>query len=191
MKRLVIFASGSGTNADNICSYFANHNDIKVAALFCNKAKAGVLLKMVKYDIPTETFDKEQLANEDFFSAKLSSYEPDIIVLAGFLWLIPQYLISQYPNKIINIHPALLPKYGGKGMYGEHIHKAVLANKEKEHGITIHLVNEKYDEGKHLFRHTFAIGENETLQALKQKIAAAEMKYFPEVIRDYVQAIEP
>jgi phosphoribosylglycinamide formyltransferase-1 len=183
LKRIVIFASGSGTNAQNICEKFAHHSNIQVAALFCNNPKAKVIERMEPFKVPVHVFNKEVFKNEQAFSALLSTYQPDLIVLAGFLWLIPDYLVKKYPNKIINIHPALLPKFGGKGMYGHHVHEAVLAAKEKEHGITIHFVNEKYDEGQPIFQAKFDVPEQATLEVLQTNIAALEMQYFPEAIQ--------
>jgi len=142
LKNIIIFASGSGTNAQNICEQFVDNPNIKVAALFCNNPHAMVIERMKQFNIPVHVFNRETFKNEQEFSALLNQYQPNLLVLAGFLWLIPEYLVKQYPNKIINIHPALLPKFGGKGMYGHHVHEAVLATKEKEHGITIHFVNE-------------------------------------------------
>ena len=183
MKNIVLFASGSGTNAENIAKYFAQSSDIKVAALFCNNSKAGVIARMNKLNIPVVLFNKTDFANEAHFNQLLEPYSPDLLVLAGFLWLIPAYLVKAYPNKIINIHPALLPKFGGKGMYGHHVHEAVLAKGEKDHGITIHFVNEKYDEGNPIVQAKFDVEKDDTLETIQQKIAKLEMFYFPEAIK--------
>ena len=156
--------------------------------MFCNNPQAGVIQRMEKLGIPVELFNKSTFQNESDFLALLQSYQPDLIVLAGFLWLIPEYLIKHYPNKIINIHPALLPKFGGKGMYGHHVHEAVLAAKEKEHGITIHFVNEKYDEGAPIFQAKFEVPAQADLATLQQQIAALEMQYFPEAIKRVLAA---
>ncbi len=183
MKNIILFASGSGTNVENICTHFANHDSIKVAALFCNNQQAGVLERIKRFNIPVHVFNRAEFKDEAYFSALLQQYKPDLLVLAGFLWLMPEYLIKQYPNKIINIHPALLPKFGGKGMYGHHIHEAVLAKKETEHGITIHFVNEHYDKGLPIFQAKFTIEPHFTLTDLQKNIAALEMTYFPEAIK--------
>ena len=187
-KNIVIFASGSGTNAENIARYFASSHEVTVQAVFCNNPQAGVIKRMEPLGIPVELFNKSTFHNEADFLALLQSYQPDLIVLAGFLWLIPEYLIKHYPNKIINIHPALLPKYGGKGMYGHHVHEAVLAAKEKEHGITIHFVNEKYDEGAPIFQAKFEVPEQANIALIQQQIAALEMQYFPEAIKRILAA---
>ena len=183
MKNIVIFASGSGTNAQNICENFANHPSIKVVALFCNNPNAKVIERMKPFNIPVHVFNKATFNDSQLFNELLHPYQPDLIVLAGFLWLMPEYLVKQFPNKIINIHPALLPKFGGKGMYGEHVHQAVLAQKEKEHGITIHFVNEKYDEGATIFQAKFDVKPNYQLADIQQQIAALEMQYFPIAIK--------
>lgn len=182
MKNVVLFASGTGTNAENICVYFKSHPTIKVVALFCNNPQAGVIAKMQQHQIPVELFTKAELNNSTVFGQRLQAYAPDLIVLAGFLWLIPAYLVQRYPNKIINIHPALLPAYGGKGMYGMHVHQAVIAQGEKTHGITIHLVNEQYDEGEYLFQQSFAVTPTDTPETVAAKIAVLEMTHFPQVI---------
>lgn len=143
---------------------------------------------MQPFGVPVHVFNRAQFADETHFTDLLSQYNPDLIVLAGFLWLMPPYLVKAYPGRIINIHPALLPKYGGKGMYGHHVHEAVLASKEKEHGITIHFVNEKYDEGKAVFQAKFEVAPGATLEDIQEKIAALEMQYFPEAIRRVLAA---
>lgn len=183
MKNIVIFASGSGTNAQNICEQFAGHPSIKVAALFCNKPDAKVIGRMEPFGVPVHVFNRAQFNDETYFLNLLSQYNPDLIVLAGFLWLMPSYLVKAYSGKIINIHPALLPKFGGKGMYGHHVHEAVKAAGEKEHGITIHFVNEKYDEGQPIFQAKFDVAGDLTVEDLQHKISALEMEYFPEAIR--------
>lgn len=189
MKRLLIFASGSGTNADNICQYFAKDEQVKVVGLFCNNPQAGVISKMAKWNVPVELFTRKQLNDETFFLPLIDQYKPDVIVLAGFLLLIPAYLVQKYPNRIINIHPALLPKFGGKGMFGHHVHGAVLAQKETEHGITIHLVNERFDEGQHLFQQSFKVTQLDTLESISMKISLLEMTHFPKVIEEYLKEI--
>jgi phosphoribosylglycinamide formyltransferase 1 len=183
LKNVVIFASGSGTNAQNICAHFAKHPSIHVVALFCNNPTALVIERMKPFNIPVHVFTKADFKNESYFTSLVNTYKPDLLVLAGFLWLIPGYLIKQYPNKIVNIHPALLPKFGGKGMYGNHVHEAVLAAKEKEHGITIHFVNEQYDKGLPLFQAKFTVEPHFELKDIQKNIASLEMAYYPEAIK--------
>jgi phosphoribosylglycinamide formyltransferase-1 len=186
-KKIVIFASGSGTNAENIILKFANTDSVKVVAVFCNNPKAGVIERAKKLNTPLELFDKAQFNDEVYFSELLKRYEADLIVLAGFLWLIPAYLVKKYNNRIINIHPALLPKYGGKGMYGHHVHEAVMAAKENEHGITIHFVNEQYDEGNIIFQAKFPIQQSDTINDVSKNISKLEMQYYPEAIARILQ----
>ncbi|MBF4470779.1 phosphoribosylglycinamide formyltransferase [Flavobacterium sp. HJJ] len=181
MKRILIFASGSGTNAENIIKYFGNGEIGKVAAVFTNNAAATVLDKAKKLDVPTVIFSKEEL-NSGKVLQNVIQFEPDLIVLAGFLLKFPDDLIETYPNRVINIHPALLPKFGGKGMYGMHIHKAVVENKEIETGITIHYVNENYDEGNIIFQQHVSLFESDTPETVAAKIHELEQKHFPEVI---------
>lgn len=179
MKNIVIFASGSGSNAENIANYFKDSKSVKITAVFTNNASAGVISKMEKFGIPCEIFNKDYFKNRDYFTIKLYQYRPDLIVLAGFLWLIPNYLVSEYPNKIINIHPALLPKFGGKGMYGMHVHEAVKAANETETGITIHYVNQKFDDGEIIFQAKTLLTEQDTPETIAQKIHLLEMENFP------------
>jgi phosphoribosylglycinamide formyltransferase-1 len=181
MKRILIFASGSGTNAENIIKYFGNRTTGTVVAVFTNNSNATVLEKAKKLSVPTVIFSKEEL-NTGNTLQMVVEFQPDLIVLAGFLLKFPVNLIETYPNQIINIHPALLPKFGGKGMYGMHIHKAVIDNKEKETGITIHYVNENYDEGNIIFQESVALSENDTPETVASKIHALEQEHFPEVI---------
>lgn len=182
-KNIIIFASGTGTNAENICNAFRNDEHICVKALFCNNPQAKVIGKMSPFGISVQLFDKATFADSQNFLKLIQTYQPDLIVLAGFLWLIPPYLIQAFPKKIINIHPSLLPKYGGKGMYGMHVHHAVIDAREKEHGITIHFVTEKYDEGPPVFQAKIEVEQNDTAESVSKKIAQLEMRYFPEAIR--------
>jgi phosphoribosylglycinamide formyltransferase-1 len=181
MKKIVVFASGSGTNAENIIKYFSATKTGVVTNVFTNNANAKVIERAKNHQIPTEIFNKQ-----DLYEGKVLHYidkiQPDLIVLAGFLLKFPQNIIEAYPGKIINIHPALLPKYGGKGMYGMHIHKSVVENNEKETGITIHYVNENYDEGNIIFQQKVELTENDTPEDVASKIHELEQKYFPEVI---------
>lgn len=187
MKNIILFASGNGTNAENICICFQHNPEIKVAALFCNKSDAGVIKKMKPFNIPVHVFSKQEINDETFFLPLIQQYHPTLIVLAGFLLLMPKYLIKKFPNAIINIHPALLPKHGGKGMYGHHVHEAVLASNEKEHGITIHFVNENFDEGKPVFQKNFKVEKEDDLNSISKKIAELEMEYFPKVIEQLLK----
>lgn len=181
MKKIIVFASGSGTNAENIIQYFNNKEIAKVAYVFTNNPSAKVIERAKKYQIPTEIFSKEELLDKKVLQ-KIQEIGPDLIVLAGFLLKFPEHIIEQYPHKIINIHPALLPNYGGKGMYGIHIYRAIVNNKEKETGISIHYVNEHYDEGGIIFQKNVALTENDTPETVAEKIHVLEQKYFPEII---------
>ncbi len=189
MKNIILFASGNGSNAENICTYFSQRKDVKVVALFCNKADAKVIDKMKPFAIPVHVFTKQQFLDERFFLPLINQYQPSLIVLAGFLLLAPNYLVKHFPNQIINIHPALLPKHGGKGMYGHYVHEAVLAQKDIEHGITIHYVNENFDEGKSIFQNSFLVNELDDLNSISKKIAELEMTNFPKVIDELLKKI--
>lgn len=180
MKNIVLFASGNGSNAEEIIKFFKNSEIGKVVAIFSNKAEAKVLDRAKNHNIPSVVFNKTQL-NEGFVLEQLHSFQPDLIVLAGFLLKFPESILKEYP-KVINIHPALLPKYGGKGMYGMNVHQAVLENKEKETGITIHYVNEHYDEGEFIFQKAVNIEDCKTAEEIAHKIHELEHQYFPEVI---------
>lgn len=181
MKRIVILASGSGTNAENIIKYFKNSDSISVVHVLSNKKDAKVLDRASRLDIPNRSFDKNDFIVTDEVLNFLKE-NADYVILAGFLWKIPSKIIEAFANKIINIHPALLPKYGGKGMYGMHVHNAVVENKEKQTGITIHYVNENYDEGAIIFQKSFDILESDTPDDVAQKIHLLEYEYFPKVI---------
>lgn len=181
MKNIVLFASGGGSNAEKIMQYFSTGNGPRVAAVFTNKATAGVIEKALHYNVRTIIFTKEQLFNGEVVEM-LTAYNPSLIVLAGFLLKFPEAIVKAYPNKIINIHPALLPKYGGKGMYGMHVHKAVLHNKEPETGITIHYVNENYDEGAIIAQHIVSIDNCITPEEIALKVQELEHEHFAETI---------
>jgi phosphoribosylglycinamide formyltransferase-1 len=182
MKRIAIFASGAGSNAAKIIEYFSTKHSIEVTVIICNKPDAGVLKIAANHHIPTILLEKEKFFRGDAYVSELKNLGIDFIILAGFLWKIPQQLIAAYPNKIINIHPALLPKYGGKGMYGNKVHESVIANKEKESGITIHFVNEHFDEGEHIFQASCIIDETDDAKTLATKIHLLEHEHFPKVI---------
>ncbi len=188
MKKIVIFASGSGTNAENIIQHFQEIDDVCISYVLSNKKDAKVHDRAKKHGITSLYFNKEVfLADNGIIN--LLKKEADIIVLAGFLWKVPEHIVCAFPNRILNIHPALLPKYGGKGMYGSHVHRAVIENKEKESGITIHYVNEKYDEGAILFQASVTIEEKDTPESLAKKIHQLEHKHFPEVIASVIEKL--
>lgn len=184
MTRIAIFASGSGSNAQNINEYFSDNSDVSISLILANKADAYVLERAKNMNIPSFVFSNKELQSTTIVLDKLKEYEIDFIVLAGFLLKVPSSLISTFHNKIVNIHPALLPKFGGKGMYGMHVHQAVVDNKEKETGITIHYVNENYDEGQIIFQSKFNVEENDTADDVASKIHELEYKYFPEIIEE-------
>lgn len=181
MKKILLFASGTGSNVENIIQYFKNDPNTNIVGVFSNNPNARVLEKAKRYNIPTLVFDRNELS-EDFVRNKIAELKPDLIVLAGFLWKFPKHIIADYPNKIINIHPALLPKYGGKGMYGMKVHQTVLDNQEKETGITIHYVNEHYDEGEFIFQQKVNVEDCKTPEEIVAKVHELEHKHFPEVI---------
>lgn len=183
MKKIVIFASGSGTNAENIIKYFESREMAKVIAVFTNNPNAKVIERAHRLKVPTEIFSKTEFYESKFLQ-KLISYQPDLIVLAGFLLKLPEIIVQAYPNKIINIHPALLPNYGGKGMYGMNVHRAVVENNESQTGITIHYVNENYDEGNIIFQKKVDLSITDTPEMVAEKIHELEQKYFPTVIED-------
>jgi phosphoribosylglycinamide formyltransferase-1 len=181
MKKILLFASGTGSNVENIIHHFKNHHDIIIVGVYTNNPNAQVIDKAKNHNVPTLIFNREQLTNGFVFD-KIAELKPDLIVLAGFLWKMPEAIVKAYPNKIINIHPALLPKYGGKGMYGIKVHQTVLENKEKETGITIHYVNEHYDEGEFIFQEKVNIEECASADEIANKIHELEHKHFPQII---------
>jgi phosphoribosylglycinamide formyltransferase-1 len=186
MKKIAIFASGSGSNAQAIIEYLLQGSLARVDCILSNKSDAYVLTRAKKLNIDTFLFTRQDLYESDIVLNVLKYRKIDFIVLAGFLWLVPENLIRHYPKKIINIHPALLPKYGGKGMFGMKVHKAVIDNKEKESGISIHYVNENYDEGNTIYQAKCEVEIGETTESLALKIHALEYKYFPVVIEKLV-----
>jgi phosphoribosylglycinamide formyltransferase-1 len=183
-QKIAIFASGSGSNAENIMSFAKQSDFFEVALIISNKRDAFVLERAQKFDVKALFLEKNQLENAEFLLNLLNKMQINTIVLAGYLKLIPSFLIDAYPNRIINIHPALLPKYGGKGMYGHHVHEAVVANQETETGISIHYVNEKYDEGQIIFQATCKVDSNDTADDVASKIHELEMDNFPSVIEN-------
>ena len=182
MKRIAIFASGSGTNAENLIKFFKNNDKVSVVQVLSNNPNAQVLDRAKRLNVGTVTFDKKALIESDEVLNILKNSQPDLIVLAGFLWKFPKMILDAFPNKVINIHPALLPKYGGKGMYGKYVHQAVVNNKETETGITIHYVNEHYDEGAIIFQAKCTVEPNDTFEDVSNKIHELEMEHFPKVV---------
>ena len=181
MKKIVIFASGSGTNAEQIILHFKNSTQGNVVGVLSNNMNAKVLDRAKNHEIPFVIFTKDELNNGSVLQ-KVKAFQPDLIVLAGFLLKFPSDIIADYPDKIINIHPALLPKYGGKGMYGKHVHQSVLDNKDTETGISIHYVNEHYDEGGIIFQQSVTVEDCKTAEDIAAKVHELEHQYFPSVI---------
>lgn len=188
IKKLILLASGEGSNVENIIKHFELNSNIEVVLVAGNNKKAYVFERVKKYDIDTFVFDK------NFFDKKfidiIEQYNPNLIVLAGFLWKIPEFIINKYPNQIINIHPSLLPKYGGKGMYGLNVHEAVIKNKEKKTGISIHLVNQNYDEGNIIFQSQINISHDDTINSIASKVQLLEKEHFPRVIEEYLLKLQ-
>lgn len=184
--RIAIFASGTGTNAKKIIEYFSNHPVIETAMVACNKMGAGVITIAQENNIPFLMIDRENFFHGNAYIDQLLNAGIDFIVLAGFLWKVPHKLISAFANKIINIHPALLPKYGGKGMYGAYVHEAVIAAGDVESGITIHLVDELYDHGKIIFQATCAVLQNDTHALLAARVNNLEYEFFSKQIEEYI-----
>ena len=182
MKRIVIFASGNGTNAENLIKFFHNRENASVIQVLTNNPHAKVLDRAKKLNLSALSFNKIAFTKTNDVLDILKSAKPDLIVLAGFLWKFPEHILNVFPNKVINIHPALLPKYGGKGMYGMHVHEAVVSNKEKNTGITIHYVNEHYDEGAIIFQAKCDVNSNDTAEDVANKIHELEMEHFPKVV---------
>ena len=188
MKRIAIFASGNGTNAENLIRFFQDNDKISVVQVLSNNPKAQVLERAKRLNVGTITFDKTALNETDEILNILKNSLPDLIVLAGFLWKFPEKILEAFPNKVINIHPALLPKYGGKGMYGKYVHQAVVNNKETETGITIHYVNEHYDEGAIIFQAKCTVEPTDTFEDVANKIHNLEMEHFPRVVESLLTA---
>ena len=184
VKKIALFASGSGTNVQNIMEYFADNESIDIDSVWCNNPQAYVLERAAKANIDSYIFDREQFYNTDEIPNKLRERGIDLIVLAGFLWLIPDTLVRNFI--IINIHPALLPRYGGKGMYGMKVHKAVVENKELESGISIHYVNEKYDEGEMIFQARCNVEPSDSPETVAKKVHSLEYEHFPKIIESVV-----
>ncbi|MGZ3749722.1 MAG: phosphoribosylglycinamide formyltransferase [Mucilaginibacter sp.] len=189
-KRIAIFASGSGSNAQKIMEHFKRSSEAEVVLILTNNPQAYVLQRADNFEIPSHIFSRHEFYETDTVIRLLKNLQVDLIVLAGFLWLVPPTLLKAFPNKIINLHPALLPKYGGKGMYGDHVHEAVLAAKEEESGITIHFVNEKFDEGEILHQSRFKIEPGDNLEMIKFKGQQLEHHHFPRVIENLLKKMK-
>ncbi len=189
MKNIAIFASGSGSNAENIVNYFNSNSRIKISLIATNKGDAYVVERAKKLNIPIHIFSKSQMNNPEEFVPVLNKYGVDYIVLAGFLLLVPEYLTKLYQGKIVNIHPALLPKFGGAGMYGDKVHQAVKEAGEKFSGITIHNVNEKFDDGDIIFQAKCDITNDDTAETIADKVHQLEYEHFPRVIKEHIERI--
>lgn len=186
MNRIAIFASGSGTNAENMIKFFKENKKIEISYIFSNNKNAYIVQRAINHNIKYHIFSRTEFYDSQVLLRTLQENQINFIVLAGFLWLIPEYLIDAYPDKIINIHPALLPKYGGKGMYGMHVHNAVVENKETESGITIHYVNKDYDEGNTIFQAKCPVLPSDTPEDVAKKVHELEYAHYPKVIERLV-----
>ncbi|WP_296381850.1 phosphoribosylglycinamide formyltransferase [Winogradskyella sp.] len=182
MKRIVIFASGSGSNAENLIKFFHNRENASVIQVLTNNPHAKVLDRCKKLNVSALSFNRMAFSKSKDVLNILKATQPDIIVLAGFLWKFPEFILKHFPNKVVNIHPALLPNYGGKGMYGMNVHRAVVENKETETGITIHYVNENYDEGAIIFQAKCNVLPTNSAEDIAEKIHLLEMEHFPKIV---------
>ena len=189
-KRITIFASGSGSNAQKIMEHFKKHVDAEVVIVLTNNPEAYVLQRADNFEIPSHIFDKAEFYTTNSVVDLLKNLQIDLIVLAGFMWLIPQNLLKAFPNKIINIHPALLPKFGGKGMYGDRVHHAVMDAKEEESGITIHFVDENFDEGEIIHQSRFRIESGDDLEMIKFKGQQMEHLHYPKVVEQLLKKMK-
>ena len=189
MKNIAIFASGEGTNAQKIIDHFNGSSLARVTLVVSNNPSAKVLQRAATAGVPTHVISRDAFYESDALIEKLKEEQIDLVVLAGFLWMIPASLVKAFPERIVNIHPALLPKFGGKGMYGMHVHKAVIDAGEKESGITIHFVNERYDEGRIIAQHSCAVSGNESCEMLAEKIHALEHLHFPAAIEKVLSGL--
>ncbi len=195
MKRIAVFASGNGSNAQRLAEYFSNSPLARVEVIYCNNPHAYVIERAHNLQLPVVVFSRQQFAPADNQSSQsavltdLLNRRIDLIVLAGFLWLMPSDILQAFPRRIINIHPALLPLYGGKGMYGSKVHESVIVNKDRESGITVHLVNEEYDRGCILFQAKCPLTDADTPDTLAQKVHALEYEHFPKVVENYIQSL--
>jgi len=188
MIRLAVFASGSGTNAEKIIDYFSDVEDVEVALIVCNKNGAGVLDIAERNAVSSMVIDRDYFYQSNQLLFELNQHSIDFIVLAGFMWLVPTYLTGSYRKKIVNIHPSLLPKFGGKGMFGMNVHKAVKAANETESGVTIHFVNEKYDEGAIIFQCSCPVEKSDTPDDIRKKVQVLEHAHYPKIIEQVVRS---
>lgn len=189
-KRIAIFASGSGSNAQKIMELFKHSSEVEIALVLTNNPEAYVLQRADNFEIPAHIFDRKEFYETDQVVDLLKNLDVDLIVLAGFLWLIPKNMIAEYPGRIVNIHPALLPKFGGKGMYGDHVHNAVIASGEGEGGITIHYVNENYDEGEYIYQAKYKIEKGDNLEMVKFKGQQLEHQHYPRIVESILKKIK-
>ena len=187
-KKLAILASGAGSNARKILEHFKGNSQVEVALIASNNPASGVLGIAAEYDVPTYFLNKSNFKESDQFISVLKAAQVDWVILAGFLWMVPENLIKSFPNKIVNIHPALLPKHGGKGMYGHFVHEAVVANQDTESGITVHFVNENYDEGEIIFQASVPVAESDSARDVEAKVRKLEIEHFAIVIENLVCA---
>jgi len=187
-QNLIIFASGAGSNAQAIIDHFREDPEVRISLIVCNKPGAGVLSIAARENIPTLLVEKERFFRGDAYVPEISSHTPGLVVLAGFLWKLPPALVEAFRGRIINIHPALLPRYGGKGMYGHHVHEAVKASGDRHTGITIHQVDERYDHGAPIFQALVAVEPDDSPESIAKKVQKLEHQHYPRVIRDLLQA---
>jgi len=189
VKRIAVFASGNGTNAERLIRYFRDSNDVEISLVLSNNASAGVLKRAEKLGVKSVVFSRQEFVENAEVDRLLQDNKIDFIILAGFLWLIPDFIIKGFPDRIVNIHPALLPKYGGKGMFGMNVHNSVINNGEKQSGISIHYVNSKYDEGQIIFQAKVNIVDKETAETLAAKIHLLEYEHFPIIIEEVLMSL--
>tara|TARA_B100000886_G_scaffold200036_2_gene138012 strand:+ start:611 stop:1192 length:582 start_codon:yes stop_codon:yes gene_type:complete len=180
-KSIILFSSGNGSNVEKICDYFEENSKVSISRIFTNNPKAGVIQRAKRFRIPVQVFNKKEF-KEDHLLKQVVLLKPNLIILSGFLWKIGENWVNTFPKQIINIHPALLPRYGGKGMYGEYVHNAVMANNEKQTGITIHYVNKEYDKGGIIFQKKVSLSENDSALEIAKKVQELEHRYFSFVI---------
>jgi phosphoribosylglycinamide formyltransferase 1 len=189
MRNIAILASGTGTNAENIINYFSNRNTAKVSLVLSNNRQAMVLKRAEAHNIRTVFFERKEFYVTGKVLRYLALYKIDFIVLAGFLWLVPESILDKFPERVINIHPALLPDYGGKGMYGEAVHKAVIGNHDKKSGITIHYVNKLYDNGDIIFQKECKVDHSDNAESLANKVHILEYAHYPKIIEEIVEKL--
>jgi len=190
LKRIAIFASGSGSNAQRIMEHFKRNKEMEVALVLCNKPDAYVLQRADNFEVPTHVFNREELYHTNSIDNLMKNLEIDLIVLAGFMWLIPERIIQAYSKRIVNIHPALLPKFGGEGMYGKKVHEAVLESGDTETGISIHYVNELFDEGEIIYQSRCLIDSNDDAEKLAYKVHQLEHLHYPKIIEDLLKKLD-